>query len=883
MDAVQSGYFRSELTGAIVGEFPDWAPREIELVTYGDFQNPDRSSYSVAATFWGYTITQDYVTIGAHGYSRNSTNDYWFYDPQAASSLGSRDHVGDIDLRLQEDVIALFSLVGEQDLAGVSVYYIKGEIPDASAQALLGEMPSVVESDNAQAEIWIGVDDFLIRKIKLQQKGWDKDLEAELETTTVVTYSDYGKEVDIQPPPTGNETIDDDHGNDPGRATEVLVGHTVDGTIDEDYDPDYFYFQAEEGKGYLIQVANGTLDDSRFSLLSTGLRPEAADLATDEPGIREIRWVASTSGPYFILVESRSSFSSGTYVLSLTEIDPLLVPFDHPSSEDAAAPLEVGGRVEGRGNYESDIDMFTFIAEEGGAYHIELTPRESTQIGFWVYQQGETADQENTTETMDGGAASLQFVASSSGRHFIAVFANADTLAYTLTIVQIDPGEVSIDHGDDYLSATRLAVGESVEGTVDHEEDLDYFSFLAEEGEVYWIDLTPGMNAQVGFSIHDLHYTEVHTGTVGTRWPAPRTGEYFIMVVGVSESGTYTLSITQQPTATPTPRPIPTSVLATGSGKPTIRLADNQYESLWINNAVFEFIAENGYGYPVESIEMTTPIAQASLANGEVDIWIEIWLSYAVIDDWYNEEIANGNIDYLNAPPIFEGVPQFFMVPKWVADEHNIRTIDDMKRPEVVALFPDPEDSSKGVFVNCPIGWQCAEINRAKLQAYGLADLYNIQSGGTGAALDAALAGAQLRNEPVFGYYWAPTALMGLFEWYVIEEPEYTAACWEEVIKGRDDASYTPTEACAYFDNPIGKGINSGLREKAPDIVEMLEKMDMGVAAISKTAAWASDNDIQGDWEKAAIYFLETYEDKWTSWMPQENADKVKEALADMS
>ena len=317
----------------------------------------------------------------------------------------------------------------------------------------------------------------------------------------------------------------------------------------------------------------------------------------------------------------------------------------------------------------------------------------------------------------------------------------------------------------------------------------------------------------------------------------------------------------------------------TGSGKPTITLADNQYESLWISNAIFSFIAENGYGYPVEIMQMTTPIAQVSLANGEVDIWIELWI--ANIIGWYNEEIANGTIEDLLNPPILEGGPQFFMVPQWVADQYNIRTIDDMKRPEVVSLFLDPEDTSKGIFINCPIGWQCAHINRAKLQAYGLSDLYNIQSGGTFAALDAALAGAQLRNEPVFGYYWAPTALMGKYEWTVIEEPAYNAACWGEVIKGRDDASYTPNEACAYEEYPVGKGISSGLREKAPEIVSMLEKMNIGVDAMNKTAAWASDNDIQGNWEKAAIYFLETYEDRWTSWMPQENADKVKEALAE--
>ena len=82
--------------------------------------------------------------------------------------------------------------------------------------------------------------------------------------------------------------------------------------------------------------------------------------------------------------------------------------------------------------------------------------------------------------------------------HFIAVVVDADTLSYTLTLTQIEAGQVAVDHGDDFLSATRLAVGDSIEGVVDREDDIDYFSFLAEEGETYFIGLTPGMNTDVG-------------------------------------------------------------------------------------------------------------------------------------------------------------------------------------------------------------------------------------------------------------------------------------------------------------------------------------------------------------------------------------------------
>ena len=98
--------------------------------------------------------------------------------------------------------------------------------------------------------------------------------------------------------------------------------------------------------------------------------------------------------------------------------------------------------------------------------------------------------------------------------------------------------------------------------------------------------------------------------------------------------------------------------------KATIKFGDTQFESLWIINATAKFIIEEGYGYPVETIEMTTPIAQVSLAQGDIDVWIELWQQ-----DWldnYNEEVAKGNIENLGM--VYEGGPQFFCIPKWMAE-----------------------------------------------------------------------------------------------------------------------------------------------------------------------------------------------------------------------
>ena len=58
----------------------------------------------------------------------------------------------------------------------------------------------------------------------------------------------------------------DDHGDTLASATDVSFGEVVDGTIEDDFDFDYFGFEAIEGRTYRIDVASGTLDWFRSRL-----------------------------------------------------------------------------------------------------------------------------------------------------------------------------------------------------------------------------------------------------------------------------------------------------------------------------------------------------------------------------------------------------------------------------------------------------------------------------------------------------------------------------------------------------------------------------------------------------------------------------------------
>ena len=214
--------------------------------------------------------------------------------------------------------------------------------------------------------------------------------------------------------------------------------------------------------------------------------------------------------------------------------------------------------------------------------------------------------------------------------------------------------------------------------------------------------------------------------------------------------------------------------------KPAIRLHDILSESQWINNAIAKFIIEKGYGYPVESVSESTHAMQEGLPTGTIDLNLEGWQQNII--DWYNRELEKGTI--VNLGMIYEGGPQFFIIPSWVAEANDIRTVQDMK--DHWKLFEDPQDPSKGVFYNCISGWECAEINRIKLEAYGLEQYYNIVSPASSTALTKAFENAQNAHRPVFGYYWAPSPLAASYQWHVLEEPPYSPECWEQVIAAGD-------------------------------------------------------------------------------------------------
>jgi glycine betaine/proline transport system substrate-binding protein len=313
--------------------------------------------------------------------------------------------------------------------------------------------------------------------------------------------------------------------------------------------------------------------------------------------------------------------------------------------------------------------------------------------------------------------------------------------------------------------------------------------------------------------------------------------------------------------------------IVSSSQKPVIRIYTAQWDTIRLNNAIAAYIIENGYGYPVRNVDATEYMVEGDLTSGKIDVIMELWRQNKV--PYYHGQVQKGTL--INLGPTFESGPQYFMIPRWMAEQYNISSIQDMKGHW--ELFRDPEDPSKGMVYTCLRGWECNAINEVKLEAYGLTRNYNIITPASDKALEQVYEQAMETHRPAFGYYWAPSVLGGSADWYILKEPPYTASCWNNVSNAAANRSLRPLNtACAYEDLPQDKGVSREMPEKAPDVVAMLEKMNVGYAPLNDMLIWKENNRIS-DPKQTAVHYLKTYENRWKEWVTPDAYAKIKQEL----
>ncbi|NGN99897.1 ABC transporter substrate-binding protein [Grimontia sp. S25] len=316
---------------------------------------------------------------------------------------------------------------------------------------------------------------------------------------------------------------------------------------------------------------------------------------------------------------------------------------------------------------------------------------------------------------------------------------------------------------------------------------------------------------------------------------------------------------------------MPMSSFAAECGKVTI--ADMNWNSASLIANVDRIILAEGYDCDAELVPGDTmPTGTSMIEKGEPDIAPEFWSNSlkAALD----RGVEEGRLRFAGAV-LSDGGEEGFWVPKYLVEKDpSLGTIEG-----VIAnreLFEHPEDPSKSAFYGCPAGWNCQISSGNLFNAMGLEDKgFELIDPGSGAGLSGSIAKAYERGEGWFGYYWAPTAVLGKYEMVKVD---FGSGIDEDHFKTcTTNADCLEPKVTMYPPSAVDTVITESFAQNSPEAVSYLSNRSFTNAQLNSLLAWMEEN--QADGEIAALYFLENHEDIWGAWVTPEVAKKIKSSL----
>jgi len=313
---------------------------------------------------------------------------------------------------------------------------------------------------------------------------------------------------------------------------------------------------------------------------------------------------------------------------------------------------------------------------------------------------------------------------------------------------------------------------------------------------------------------------------------------------------------------------------ASECGKVTI--ADMNWNSATLFANVDSFILQHGYGCETDLVPGDTmPTGTSMIEKGEPDIAPELWSNALKVA--LDRGVEEGRLQFVG-PSFSDGGEEGFWVPEYmVKKDPSLATIAGIKKN--AKLFTHPEDPEKSAFLGCPAGWNCQIssgnlFNALKLEEDG----FELVDPGSGAGLSGSIAKAYERQEPWFGYYWAPTAVLGKYKMVKVDfgsgiDAEHFKTC----ITNTECVDPKPT---MYPPSDVDTVITTSFAKRSPEAVKYLSSRSFTNAEMNGLLAWMEDN--QADGEAIMEEFLTNYEDIWVKWVAPDVADKVRSALADL-
>lgn len=309
-----------------------------------------------------------------------------------------------------------------------------------------------------------------------------------------------------------------------------------------------------------------------------------------------------------------------------------------------------------------------------------------------------------------------------------------------------------------------------------------------------------------------------------------------------------------QPAQAPAAAPAGEESAAPAGDKMTIKLAENPWSASALNVAIARILLEEQLGYPVEVVTIGESAQWPALAAGDLDASLEVWPS------GHADNVA----EYIDKQQLVEdGGPLGpvgkigWYIPTYMLTDHpELATWEGLKDPENVKLFATAETGDKGQFLTGDPSWTQYEDDI--IANLGLN--FQIVAAGSEEAILAALDSAYSREEPLLFYFWTPHSAHAKYDLTEVALPPYSDECYARAESGGVD--------CDYPSDVLFKIFWGGLKDAAPDAYTLLKNINYSTDDQIGMIA-AVDVDGQSV-DEAARAWLDSHEDVWKAWLPQQ-------------
>ena len=192
-------------------------------------------------------------------------------------------------------------------------------------------------------------------------------------------------------------------------------------------------------------------------------------------------------------------------------------------------------------------------------------------------------------------------------------------------------------------------------------------------------------------------------------------------------------------------------------GGETITIARMQWPSAELMAEIHARLVGQNFGCAVEVVPGDLAATASSMGtSGQPAVAPELWIT-RVADIWNaalkGQEVRQAGTTYVE--PTFEG----WFVPDYEAEAHpEVLTVEGIK-----ARAADFAVNGRPRFISCPPDWGCSVVNRNLLRAHGMEAQFDIVEPANRFELDALIAEAMSRKEPLLFYYWQPNPILAQF------------------------------------------------------------------------------------------------------------------------